>query len=206
MINVDKLCIEIDKKMILTDLNHDFSDASFILLTGRNGAGKSTFIKAISGSLPYSGTILINNLTPEEYWAKHRLEASIISDSPFIYEYLTGIEMIKAVIRFKEKKPRKYKEEIKRLISLFGVEDFASILCNQMSLGTRKKFHIISMIVTRPKIVLADEPFSGLDEKSCTILCEVFKNLSDGGSTCLVSSHGASGIKYELFNKVIEIK
>lgn len=206
MICIDKLCVEIDGKIILSDLNYNFSDASFILLTGKNGSGKSTFLKAISGSVPYSGSILVNGLKPGEFWQRHRLEASVISDFPFIYDYLTGVEMIKAVIRFKEKKPRKYKDEIKELIKLFGVEDFSSILCNQMSLGTRKKFHIIAMIVTKPKILIADEPFSGLDEQSCAILCEALKRLSVNGSTCLVSSHGAAGINYELFDNVIEIK
>lgn len=206
MITIKNLVIEYDQKTIINNLSKSLKASSLTLVKGKNGTGKSTLLKCLSSEINISSrSISIRDLSPEEYWKKYRTSASIINDTPFVYGYLTGLEMIKAVISFKEEKPRQYKKRINELVDLFHVALFSSITCNQMSLGTKKKFYLIGMLVTKPELVIADEPFSGLDHDSCTVLCNVLKELTKTGSTCIVSSHGASGIIYDDFDQVIEM-
>lgn len=132
-------------------------------LLGPNGAGKTTTIRMLIGLLkPSMGQIFIDNKNLE---CNPNIKNIIgyIPDTPNLYEDLSGIEFIQFIANLYSCDPIKIKDKIDWYIKLFELEDSCNSLISSYSKGTKQKISIISTLIHEPKILVLDEPFSGLD-------------------------------------------
>jgi ABC-2 type transport system ATP-binding protein len=189
----------------IEDINIEIEDGDIYGFIGPNGAGKSTTIKCIVGIHDYEeGEIIFNgiNLKNDPIAFKNRL--AYVPDNPDVYEFMTGIaylDFIANTFRIGEEK----NELIHKYASMFGIENELANPIKTYSHGMKQKIQIISAIIHKPKLMVLDEPFVGLDPKAAFDLKEVMKELCKDGTSILFSSHVLEVVE-KFCNKIAIIK
>jgi ABC-2 type transport system ATP-binding protein len=202
MLMVKDLTYHINNKLILNHINISVNKGELIGIVGKNGAGKTTFLECISDLRKISkGCVFING---KSFKDKSNYTLAFISDSPFLYDYLTGEEYLELYSDLYGVKFPKEKLEI--LIKDLEMEDKMNSLIKTYSKGMRMKIALIGSILLRPHLLLLDEPFNGLDPTSLIRVSNKLKQLCKDGTTVLLSSHSLESIKtlcdriFHLFN------
>lgn len=193
-------------KRAVNNVSIKVNSGEIFAFIGHNGAGKTTTIKAIVGILEFDeGDILIDgdsiNIDP----IKCKRKIAYIPDNPDIYEALTGIQYLNFIADIYKVS----KEERERLIKLysekFELTSALGDLISSYSHGMKQKLVIISALLHRPKLLILDEPFVGLDPKASHILKEEMKKLCSEGVAIFFSTHVLE-VAEKLCDKVAIIK
>ena len=203
-LEVIDLWVKAGDKTILKGVNLKLPPKEFHALVGPNGAGKSTLAMAIAGHPQYKvikGDILldgesIKDLPPEER-AKRGL-AVLLQHPPD----LEGIRVAELLERLK--KMYGCEESVESLISRVGLPgDVAFRYVNVgFSGGERKRFDLARILAMKPKIVIMDEPDSGVDVESVKMIADGIKRLLSQGAGVLVITHYRNILKYVVPHKV----
>ena len=162
-----------------------------IFITGPNGSGKSTLLKIISGLIrPTKGRVLIYGKSPTEA----RAELGLVLHHSLLYNDLTVEENLTYYARLYGIEPDLHKNEI---IERFGLRNFLGKKAGELSFGWRKRVDITRALLHNPKLLLIDEPFTGLDESAALTLKSVLGDLIKRGMTILATSpiKGDFGVK-----------
>ena len=172
---------------------------------GPNGAGKSTTIKCIVGIHNFdSGDIIFDGLSIEKNSMESKMKMAYVPDNPDLYEFLTGIQYIDFVCNIYGIGEEK-NDLIHKYSQMFGIEkDLANPIKNY-SHGMKQKIALISALVHKPKLLILDEPFVGLDPKAAFDLKEVMKELCNEGTMIFFSSHVLEVVE-KFCNKIAIIK
>lgn len=175
-----------DGKTVLSDLSLELAGREAAGLIGLNGAGKTTFLKVLSGLLPTfrsDGIFFMGKpVTPKERAFKMCRYTVFAEDNSF--PYFTFREYLSYVFSA-------YKKEIPDLSALiqgFHFEDSTDILLKDLSTGSRKKAFLITAFALKPKLLFLDEPVNGLDFQSTEYLYRQIAGYKEHG-TVLFSSH-----------------
>ncbi len=159
-------------------------------LLGPNGAGKTSTLMMIAGILrPDGGRVLIDgfDVVKDPYRAKARL--GYIPDRPFVYEKLTGRELLRFTAALYGQEGPEIETRIDELMSLWDLDRWADELIETYSHGMRQKLIISSALVHRPRALVIDEPLVGLDPKAARILKDLLRAFAESGGTALISTH-----------------
>ncbi len=173
---------------------------------GHNGAGKTTTIKAIVGILNFKiGDIKIDGISIKDNPIECKSKIAYIPDNPDLYEHLTGIQYLNFIgdIFYINKKDRK--ELIKKYSDEFEITSNLGDLISSYSHGMKQKLAIISALIHKPKLLILDEPFVGLDPKASHTLKNIMKDLCSSGSAIFFSTHVLE-VAEKLCNKIAIIK
>jgi ABC-type multidrug transport system ATPase subunit len=157
-----------------------------VALVGPNGAGKTTFITLAAGLLePTSGTVEVDGAAAGSLEARRAL--SYLPDTPVFYEDLSVAEhlgYLAALHGVEDPAPR-----IDSLLERLGLAEWHEGLPAELSHGMRQKASIALAFVRPFSILLADEPFDGLDPPSRAVLFELLAEARSGGAAVIVSTH-----------------
>lgn len=162
-----------------------------LLLKGKSGSGKSTFLHSIAGLVPLlRGHIKIEshgeiskNIVPKN-WRKNAL--TIIPQRPLFWQSLTVEENIKLSEWSKDIES----ENIEYILEKLGIIDLSKKAVNKLSLGQQQRLSAARALISKVPVVLADEPTAALDEENTNTLMNLFKeHQSETGCSILVSSH-----------------
>jgi ABC-2 type transport system ATP-binding protein len=172
--------------MALAPLELEIQQGDLVALVGPNGAGKTTFMTIVAGLLePTSGLVQIGGSTAGSLAA--RAAVSYIPDSPVLYddlslnEHLEYIAGLHGVIDWKSK--------AQRLLHLLNLEAWGDGLPSEFSRGMRQKASIAIGLIRPFSLLLADEPFDGLDPASRNVLFDLLRETCRSGSAVVVSTH-----------------
>jgi ABC-2 type transport system ATP-binding protein len=194
-----------DKKAV-DNLSLKVSKGDIYGFIGPNGSGKTTTIKAIVGILDFNeGDILIDGTSIKDDPVLCKSKIAYIPDNPDIYEYLTGIGYLNFVADIYEINEVSREELIKKYADLFGITKNLGDLISTYSHGMKQKLVIISALIRKPKLLILDEPFVGLDPKASYTLKEIMHELCKEGSAIFFSTH-VLDVAEKLCNKVAIIK
>ena len=173
---------------------------------GHNGAGKSTTIRAVVGVLDFTeGDIAIDgHSVRREPMACKRITA-YIPDNPDLYDNLTGIQYLNFVADVFGIDAVQREQRIKRYADLFEITGDLGDLIGAYSHGMKQKLAIISALIHRPKLLVLDEPFVGLDPKATFTLKEIMREMCREGTAIFFSTH-VLDVAEKLCNKVAIIK
>lgn len=173
---------------------------------GHNGAGKTTTIRSAVGVLDYDeGDILIDGKSIKKEPIACKKIMAYIPDNPDLYEYLSGIDYLNFIADIYEVSKKEREERIKKYSDAFELTKNLGDPISSYSHGMRQKLAIISAFLHKPKLLVLDEPFVGLDPKASHTLKSMMHELCEEGSAIFFSTHVLE-VAQKLCNKVAIIK
>lgn len=178
------------RKPVIKDLSFMIGQGELVGLIGLNGAGKSTTIKHIIGTLlPKSGEILLNGVTLQEDTDKYRTSFSYIPETPVLYDELTLKEHLEltAMAYGLDDKVLAARSEV--LLKEFRMEKRLNWFPSHFSKGMRQKVMIMCAFLVNPSLYIIDEPFVGLDPLGIQSLLDQMAEKKQEGASILMSTH-----------------
>jgi ABC-2 type transport system ATP-binding protein len=172
------------------DLSFTVRSGEVLGLLGPNGSGKSTTVKIQTGlSQATSGTVLVDGVDVRENLQAYKVSIGYVPEEPHLYSYLTAPEYLQLIGRLRQIPAPLLDEKILRFLELFGLEDDRYQTLASFSKGMRQKVLIAAAVMHNPRIVILDEPFSGLDVTTARVLKAFVRTLAADGKIVVFSSH-----------------
>ncbi len=153
-------------------------------LIGANGAGKTTILKTIIRyQNPTNGEVYFNSKNINEY-KKEKFPIAFLPDTPIFFDELTVLEHLDFISTM-----HKTKELVEDLIAILELERHLDKAPANLSKGTKQKLMIACTLLQKFEMLIADEPFTGLDPKQIDVLKILLTNLKNKGKTIMLSTH-----------------
>ena len=149
----------------LKDMSLDIGQGEFVSLLGPSGCGKSTVLRIIAGlGEPTSGTIEWPGAKSIDARGRPDHEIGFVFQEPTLMPWATVFNNVWLPLRLKGKQKGTAREEVMEILQLVGLEAFANAYPRELSGGMKMRVSIARALVTRPRLLLMDEPFAALDE------------------------------------------
>ena len=173
---------------------------------GHNGAGKTTTIRAVVGVLDFTeGEILIDGHSVKSDPVACKSVTAYIPDNPDLYEHLTGIQYLNFIGDVFRVGKAEREARVADYAGRFELTGSLGGLISSYSHGMKQKLAIIAAWLHRPRLVIMDEPFVGLDPKASHLLKGMMRKLCDQGGAIFFSTHVLE-VAEKLCDKVAIIK
>ncbi|HEY3779166.1 MAG TPA: ABC transporter ATP-binding protein [Rhizomicrobium sp.] len=162
----------------------------FYMLLGPNGAGKTTTLRLVSGLLkPDSGAISVFGIDALADPLAARCIMGWLSDEPMIYDRLTPLEYLEFVAGLWSVEPALAESRARELLRWFGLHAQAHERCEGFSRGMRQKVALAGALIHDPRLIILDEPLTGLDAGSARLVKGVLAERVRAGGTVIMSTH-----------------
>lgn len=202
MIKIVNVTKKFGENKVLDDVNLIFEPGKIYGIQGKNGSGKTMFMRAISGLLSLNeGEIEVFG----EVIGKDRdfpKSAGILIEHPGLLPEISGFENLKTVMSINKIVSD---EEIKKTMSNFDLDPNSNLKVKKYSLGMKQKVGILMAILEKPQVVILDEPTNGLDEASVEKFKDMILNLKDDSRVIIVASHDREGLE-EISDEIIKME
>ncbi len=184
MIEINNLSHSLGEKTVLKDINLEITDNTILGIVGINGAGKSTLLRLLAGVyLPDEGSIKYDGGSPAD--AKTRKNIFFLPDDPYYTTFMTPDALFEFYKTFHSDIDQK---KYYRLLSAYKIDTKGKI--RNFSKGMRRQVFIALALAVKPKYLLLDESFDGLDPLSRKIFKDAIITLvEEGHTTVLIASH-----------------
>jgi ABC-2 type transport system ATP-binding protein len=162
----------------------------FYALLGPNGAGKTTTLRMVSGLLkPDAGSIAIFGLDALVDPVATKRVTAWVSDEPMIYDKLTPYEYLEFVAGLWGIDARTAEARARELLDWLGLTPNANERCEGFSRGMRQKVALAGALVHEPRLIILDEPLTGLDAATARQVKEVLQQRVRNGCTVIMTTH-----------------
>lgn len=157
-------------------------------LLGPNGSGKSTTLKILLGLVtPTSGTSEIFGVPSSE--VKSRTDVGFLPENPYFYKFLTGAETISFHGKLCGMGGRSLRDRVTELLKLVGLQDAGDRRISGYSKGMLQRIGLAQAMVHDPRLLILDEPTSGVDPAGSRQIRDLILRLKERGKTVLLTSH-----------------
>ena len=196
--NVSKKFKDIE---ILKKVNIKFESGKIYGIIGRNGSGKSVFLKILcgfyqptTGNVFYDGVDIVkNDIFPPNTRA--------LIEKPHFLPDLTGLENLKLLASIQKKIGI---DEIEKYLKLLNMFDEKDKKFSKYSLGTKQKLGLVQVLMEDPKVIILDEPLNGIENKTAKKFREIMKKEKNKGKIIIIASHIKDDIE-ELADEIYEV-
>jgi ABC-2 type transport system ATP-binding protein len=194
MIKTTNLRKTFGDKVAVADLNLHIKEGEFFCFLGPNGAGKTTTIKMLTGLIQStSGSAEVGGYDVKSHPVETKKLLGYIPDHPFLYEKLTGREFMLFVAGLYQMPKDQLDQAIDELLTIFEIIKVGDQLIENYSHGMRQKLSFASCFLHKPRVVIVDEPWVGLDPKNIRSVKDFLKRKTQNeGLTVLMSTHTLS--------------
>lgn len=190
VLSVRNLSKQYRRRPVFSGVSFSVAPGEAIAVLGSNGAGKSTLLGCTTGDrLPTSGDVRVCGVDPFSDPATLARCIGVVPEQPFLYGELTLGEMLGFVREVRRPYAPDVDSELVRLLDLLGLAGEEMTLCRELSQGMARKTAIIAALLHRPRLIVLDEAFNGLDRPSAEALSGELRKLMIGGAAILLSSH-----------------
>jgi len=180
--------LHLKKKTSLEGLTMQVEDGEVFGFLGPNGAGKSTTIKLLMGIIfPTTGSAQILG-KPVSDVSMHR-DIGYLPEQPYFYDYLTAAEVLDYFARFHGFSAAERSERVQKMLKKVGLETAGKIQLRKYSKGMLQRVGLAQAILHDPKLLILDEPMSGLDPVGRREVRDIILELKNAGKTILFSTH-----------------
>ncbi|MFL5802262.1 MAG: ABC transporter ATP-binding protein [Roseiflexaceae bacterium] len=194
MISTEDLTKRYKNHLAVDSLNLDVRPGEIYGFLGPNGAGKTTTIQMLLNlTRPTSGRILLfgEPIVPGDF--EYKRQIGVVAEEPFEFSQMTGWELIRYFVGlYGVAAPERRMEELFRALELWDVRHG---LARDYSRGMRQKLSIIRALAHEPRLLILDEPVSGLDPHGIRQVRELIQDYHERGGTVFISSHILSEIE-----------
>ncbi len=157
---------------------------------GHNGAGKTTTIKMMVGLLqPNSGSVTIAGYDVVQQPREASLRTGYVPDEPYLYDKLSGRELLHFVADMYGLSASQAQESIARQIQDFSLEGFVDQLTENYSHGMKQRLVFATALLHAPEVLVVDEPMVGLDPRSMRLVKDLLRDRVRHGCTVFMSTH-----------------
>ncbi len=176
-----------------TSVETDSAPGTICGLIGVNGSGKSTLLKVIMGMVPYTGSVEVFGRTPGAM--RRRSQIAYMPQSEDIdWDFPISVAEVVMQGRYRHQGPlRRVREAdrkaVQRALARTDLTDLAARQIGELSGGQRKRVFLARALVQEARLLLLDEPFSGVDKTSQATISEVLVDLRDRGVVTLIATH-----------------
>lgn len=204
MLSVNHVTKYYDKVKAVDDLSFEVKNGEIFGLLGVNGAGKTTTFRMIIGLLePSSGDVFLDG---------KKIDYSITDTIGFLTEErslltkLTVKEQILYYGKLKGMTEKKIMEKLDYWLQKFHIEEYKERKIKELSKGNQQKIQFISAVINDPKLLILDEPFTGLDPINVEMFMQAIKEFKNSGSSIIFSSHRMEHVEMFCEKLVILVK
>lgn len=186
------LCKSYGGRRVVDGVSFHVGPSEIVGLLGRNGAGKTTTFRMIIGMIePDSGSVSLGNLDVSAYpmYRRARMGMGYLSQEPSIFQRLTVEQNLLAILETTALGRTARRARCAELLRQFGLERQARNKARTCSGGERRKLEIARALITEPRVILLDEPFSGVDPLAVEDLQNEIHRLTGMGIAVLITDH-----------------
>jgi lipopolysaccharide export system ATP-binding protein len=180
------------RRKVVDNVSVHVTTGEIVGLLGPNGAGKTTTFYMMTGLIrPNRGKIVISdkNITPLPMYKRARLGIGYLSQEPSVFRKLTVEENLMCILELLPIRRSDRKERCNKLLEEFSITHIAKNKGYQLSGGERRRVEIARSLVTNPKFMLLDEPFSGIDPIAVNDIQKIVIGLKSRGIGVLITDH-----------------
>jgi len=205
-LNLKNIHYEINSQTILNNINFFIDKGEFISIIGDSGSGKTTLLKIISGLKKQNkGEILLNGkiLASEEIFIEpENRNLGLVVQEKVLFPHLKVL----ANVEFGIPKDDNKREKAVEMLNKFHISNLMEKYPHEISGGEAQRVALARTLVTKPKVLLLDEPFNGLNEElKKDIYPDIKKMLKDNKITTIMVSHNTSEVK-KLSDRIFNLK
>ncbi len=183
-------------------LNLEVQPGEIFGFLGPNGAGKTTTIRVMMGILkPTAGQVFLGGYDVEQQPEEAKAISGFIPDRPFIYEKLSGCEFLQFVGKLHRVDPVRLEQRALELLERFELARWQDELVESYSHGMKQRLVVCASLIHEPRILVVDEPMVGMDPKGARKLKDLFRSLSEQGTTVFLSTHSI-GVAEEVCHRI----
>ncbi len=171
---------------VLRGISLHIQRGEFLVLLGHNGAGKTTLLRILSTQVsPTRGMVRLFGRDPRGEGSTVRRSIGLVTHESFLYPELTVLENLQFYGHFYPVAESRYQE----MLEMFEIRSYAGVRAGSLSFGQRRRVDIARALLHDPDLVLLDEPFAGLDERTARVLGEYLAALKETRITLVMTSH-----------------
>ena len=193
---------------LFTNFSATFSGGEFVAIIGKNGAGKTTLAKLIIGMLKLqSGDVLVDGKSiKDKQIADIAEQIGFVFQNPNIMLFTNTVEkeLELSLLRFNLSK-EEINERINFMIDFFSLEKYRKIHPRLLSRGEKQKLALATVLIQKPKVIILDEPFSGIDATQKIMIRNYLSKLKEEGKLVIIITHDLESV-LEYTDRVIALK
>lgn len=205
MINIEKLCFSFGSRRILRRINIAIAPGEKLGLVGANGAGKTTLLKILAGiTMPDEGFIDIDGVSLSENPIKYRSFIGYLSESASTYEDMRVKEYLAFRAKLKGEMPKRLRRRLTEALEFCHLNEVPREFIGNLSAGWRKRVALADALLMRPRFLLLDDLFAGLDISMRNEISQIISNIA-AFSSVIISGHELDNI-IKCCGKIIILK
>lgn len=190
MLSVEHLSKRYRGIAAVDDVSFNLAAGEIVGYLGPNGSGKSTTVKIITGLLePSEGRVLFDGLDTRQNMTKFRATLGYVPEEAHVYTHMSGLEYLQLVGRLRGIEERPLEAKANRLLELLGLRSWRHSSISAYSKGMKQRVLIAAALMHNPRLLIFDEPLSGLDVVSARLFKDLLVELSAQGKAVLYISH-----------------
>ena len=177
-------------KPVITGLDLEVAAGELYALLGPNGAGKTTTLRMVTGlTRPDAGSIHIFGIDALADPLAAKAVTAWLPDEPMLYDKLTPSEYLGFVAGLWRIPPAEAAPEAERLLKWLELWDSRDTRCETFSRGMKQKVALAGALIHRPRLLILDEPLTGLDANMARAVKDALREAVDKGATVVVTTH-----------------
>jgi len=180
------------RREVVKGVSFEVDAGEIVGLLGQNGAGKTTAFRMTIGMIPRDGGEVIFNgedVSRMPMYQRARRGMGYLSQEPSVFQRLTVAENVEAILETLRLRRTERKQRLAELLERLGLSHLARSKAFTLSGGERRRLEITRALVTNPKLILLDEPFSGVDPIAVGDIREIILQLRETGIGILLTDH-----------------
>lgn len=204
MFKVEGLCKSFASKEVLHDISFCINKSEIVALLGPNGAGKTTLMRSMIGFYAIDkGDISVNGLSLRDNRVEFAQMIAYVPETGGLYPELTVTEYIRFMADIKHLSQVEYAERFEKIVDALGLNDVLNQKCEILSKGFSRRVAIAGAIISKPELLILDEPWEGLDLPQKISLRSFLKDYSRE-CAILISTHVMEDIE-QIIERVLLI-
>ncbi|MEM6781570.1 MAG: cell division ATP-binding protein FtsE [Pseudomonadota bacterium] len=193
---------------ILTDVDFQLEPGSFHFLTGPSGAGKTSLMSLMYlGMKPTRGLVTMfgqnTGQMNRDQLAGIRQRIGVVFQDFRLLNHMSAFDNVALPLRIQGKSEKEIKNNVDELLEWVGLGEHKHVLPNTMSGGQQQRIAIARAVITRPRLLLADEPTGNLDDDIGFRLMNLFDQLNRMGTTVVIATHNTQILQKFKHNKLV---